>query len=244
MDEKDLEFLNDTNMDDLDLWILNHTNQSTSSRRIRRLLNLTLHDATPELHAMGVVDPWSEPSAEMKAFYETSRGNYANKRRDLMTAIHYGNWTNFRPWTSLFRRDMVNEAYQRSKHCTTGFYLKHLARIARAQGALYAWVEEEYEALPKLLSELEACEITPVFLRKEASQQAEGEACSKDASAYIFVEARPPHNVVEGPFEVNNWDLEGVGFPEGTVFDDALKCVPQPERCQMDIEEEEKMLKK
>lgn len=50
--------------------------------------------------------------------------------------------------------------------------------------------------------------------------------------------------MVEGPFEVNNEGLEGVDFPKWTVFDDALKCVPQPERCEMDIEEEEKMLKK
>jgi hypothetical protein len=50
--------------------------------------------------------------------------------------------------------------------------------------------------------------------------------------------------VVEGPFEANNWDLEGVDFPKWTAFDDGLKCVPQPKRCQMDIEEEEKMLKK
>jgi hypothetical protein len=144
---------------------------------------------------------------------------------------------------------MVNEAYQRSKHCTSGYSLEKLARIARAQRALYAWVEEEYEARPKLLSELEACEITPVFLRKKASPQAEGEACPKDASAYIFVEARAPHNVVEGPFEVNNEGLEGVEFPIGNFkyIDceyDGLKCVPQPERCEMDIEEEEKMLKK
>ena len=237
MEEKDLEFVNDTN-------------QRISSRRIRRLLNLTLHDATPELHAMGVIDPWAEPSAEMKTFYETSRGNYNNKRKDLITAIHYGSWTNFRPWASLFRRDMVNEAYQRSKKCTSGYYLEKLARIARAQRALYAWVEEEYEALlPKLLSELEACEITPVFLRKKASPQAEGEACPKDASAYIFVEARAPHNVVEGPFEVNNEGLEGVEFPIGNFkyIDcdyEGLKFVAQPERCQMDIEEEEKMLNK
>lgn len=201
MEEKNLEFVNDTN-------------QSTSPRRIRRLLNLTLHDATPELHAMGVIDPWAEPSAEMKTFYETSRGNYNNKRKDLITAIHYGSWKQFTPWASLFRRDMVNEAYQRSKECTSGFYsgfyLEKLARIVKAQRALYAWVEEEYEALPKLLSELEACEITPVFLRKKASPQAEGEACPKGASAYIFVEARAPHNVVEGPFEVNNGGLEGV----------------------------------
>lgn len=55
--------------------------------------------------------------------------------------------------------------------------------------------------------------------------------------------------MVEGPFEANNWDLEGVEFPIGNFkyIDyeyDGLKCVAQPERCEMDIEEEEKMLKK
>jgi hypothetical protein len=55
--------------------------------------------------------------------------------------------------------------------------------------------------------------------------------------------------VVEGPFEVNNEGLEGVEFPIGNFkYIDCeyggLKCVPQPERCEMDIEEEEKMLKK
>lgn len=233
-------------MDKSNLESANDTNQSPSPRKARRLINLSLHDAPPALHAIGVIDPWSEPSAAMKAFYATSRGNYNNKRKDLVNAIHSGNWKGSHDWGSLFRRDMINDAYQRSSHYDR-YYLEKLARIAKAQGALYAWVEEEFEFLPELLSALEASEITPVFLRKKEASQAGEPSCATGLSAYTFVEARAPHKVVEGPFGVNVSD--GVDFPEGAefdeglkVFDDSFKLIPHPERCWMDIEEENKLL--
>lgn len=226
MDKSNLEFVNDTN-------------QSTPRRRARRLINLSLHDAPPVLHAIGVIDPWSEPSAAMKAFYATSQGNYNNKRKDLVNAIHSGNWKGTHDWGSLFRRDMINDAYQRSNHYSR-YYLEKLPRIAKAQGASYAWVEEEFEFLSELLSALEACEITPVFLRKKEASQAGEPSCATELSAYIFVEARAPHKVVEGPFDVNVSD--GVDFPDATGLGESLKLVPHPERCWVDIEEEEKFL--
>ena len=279
-------------MDKSNLEPVNDTNQSTPRRRARRLINLSLHDAPPELHAIGVIDPWSEPSAAMKAFYATSRGNYNNKRKDLVNAIHSGNWKGYHDWCSLFRRDMINDAYQRSSRYSR-YYLEKLPRIAKAQDALYAWVEEEFEFLPELLSALEASEITPVFLRKKETSQAGEPSCATELSAYTFVEARAPHKVVEGPFDVNVSNdvvsqdtsafrdlfesfeedvldgvvsrdtstfrdlfesfeeevLDGVDFPEGAefdeglkVFDDSFKLIPHPERCWVDIEEENKLL--